>query len=42
MKLIPDFDSLYTLFSTIMAFLFSIVPFFTRVLEDKENKVRET
>lgn len=42
MKLVPDFDSLYTLFSTILAFLFSVVLFFTRVLENKENEVRET
>lgn len=40
-KMIPDFDSLYTLFSTILAFLFSIVMFISRQLEDKENEVRQ-
>lgn len=35
--MIPDFDSLYTLFSTIMAFLFSLVLFYTRRMEVAEN-----
>ena len=39
--MIPDFDSLYTLFSTILAFLFSLVMFFTKGLEDRENELRE-
>ena len=41
MRLIPDFDSLYTLFSTILAFLFSLVMLWTRGLEVSENEERE-
>lgn len=41
MRLIPDFDSLYTLFGTILAFLFSIVMFVTRTLESNENELKD-
>lgn len=41
MRLIPDFDSLYTLFGTILAFLFSIVMFVTRTLEANENEGKD-
>ena len=39
--MIPDFDSLYTLFSTVMAFLFSLTMFFTRGMEKNESSHSE-
>jgi hypothetical protein len=39
-RLIPDFDSLYTLFGVILAFLFSLVMLFTRSMETQEEEKR--
>ena len=39
--MIPDFDSLYTLFGVILAFLFSLVMLLTRTLESTEDERRE-